>query len=119
LDNKPVIRQLKSSLLSYVDSDAFKPDIEVSIKDLKTLFRQPGTLKQLNAKVISVDSSEIGHEGVKAIDSDPTTIWHTQWSQQQPSHPHEIQIELNDPVKIKGITYLSRQDGNKNGWVNE
>jgi hypothetical protein len=44
------------------------------------------------------------------VDGNSATIWHTQWQDDSPAHPHEIIIELSAPTRIKGFTYLPRQD---------
>ena len=67
-----------------------------------------------------VDSEETARQdgaGINAIDGDPTTIWHTSWSQSSPSCPHEIQINLGATQVINGIRYLPRQDGGVNGTI--
>ena len=66
-------------------------------------------------KVISVDSEEVsgsesGH-ATNAVDGNPATFWHTQWRDKSPACPHEIVIQLEPPVPIKGVSYLPRQDG--------
>lgn len=118
LENRPVARQLRHSLLTYMSTEMFKPGTTVDIESLRLIFRQPSAFERLNAKVL-VDSFEPGYEGSKAVDQDPRTLWHTKWSGQKPSHPHDIQIHLDTPVNLKGITYLPRQDGNPNGWIRD
>jgi len=59
-----------------------------------------------------------GHEGDKAIDGDPATIWHTAWEPQLPDYPHEITIAFKRSATITGFMYLPRQDM-KNGWFSE
>jgi hypothetical protein len=73
-------------------------------------------------KVIKVDSEETTGEdgkGANAVDGDPQTIWHTQWQDASPTHPHEIVIQLDPPTKIKGLTYLPRQGEQVNGTIKE
>ena len=48
-----------------------------------------------------------------AIDGNPQTLWHTQFSEKQAKHPHELVLDLGRERTIKGIRYLARQD---NGW---
>ncbi|HPC95167.1 MAG TPA: glycoside hydrolase family 2 TIM barrel-domain containing protein [Sedimentisphaerales bacterium] len=62
-------------------------------------------------KVIHVDSVEPGEGEVRhAIDNDPATFWHTNWSSTQEKHPHEIQIDLGQTVEMLGLAQLPRQD---------
>lgn len=73
-------------------------------------------------KVVRVDSEETAGENGKAanaVDGDPDTIWHTQWQDATPPCPHEIVIELIPPAKIKGFTYLPRQDDSDHGMIGE
>ena len=78
--------------------------------------------KKIALKVIKVDSEETAGEdgkGANAVDGKPSTIWHTQWQDDSPRPPHEIIIELDPPAKIKGFTYLPRQDEEVNGTIND
>lgn len=66
-----------------------------------------------------VDSQETsGENGVatNAFDGDTSTIWHTEWSASQPTHPHEIQINLNGIYDVCELKYLPRQTGT-NGTI--
>ncbi|BBO82767.1 hypothetical protein DSCO28_33330 [Desulfosarcina ovata subsp. sediminis] len=64
------------------------------------------------------DSAVFGYRCTEAIDGDPSTIWHTQWGDGAPSHPHYLQIGLEEPVNICGFRYLPRQDM-ENGRIDE
>jgi len=68
-------------------------------------------------KVVKVNSEETDGKGVYAVDGNPNTIWHTQWRGASPAHPHEIILQLDPPCKIKGLTYLPRQDVYDNGTI--
>ncbi len=62
-------------------------------------------------KVTHVDSFEVGEGEVRhAIDDDPGTFWHTNYSSTQERYPHEIQIDLGKTVALLGFTQLPRQD---------
>ena len=72
--------------------------------------------------VVKVDSEETAGEngrGTNAVDGITNTIWHTQWQDANPEHPHEIIIELTPPSTIKGFTYLPRQDDMDNGSIGD
>jgi alpha-glucosidase len=77
---------------------------------------------KLTLKLVKVDSEETSGEdgkGANAVDGDTATFWHTQWQDASPAHPHEIIIELSRTAKIKGFTYLPRQDGGVNGTIKD
>ncbi|MEV6282300.1 family 20 glycosylhydrolase [Kribbella sp. NPDC051770] len=60
-----------------------------------------------------VDSEETaGEDGraVNAIDGNPATFWHTEWSARQPQPPHEIQLDLGADKSVCAVTYLTRQN---------
>ncbi len=72
-------------------------------------------------KVVKVDSEETTAEdnkGTNAIDGKSETFWHTQW-ENGPACPHEIIIQLTPAMKIKGFTYLPRQDDSDHGNIKE
>ncbi len=77
---------------------------------------------KVTLKVVKVDSEETSGEdgkGANAVDGDANTFWHTQWQDANPEHPHEIIIELTPPSRIKGFTYLPRQDESENGTIRD
>ena len=77
---------------------------------------------QIALTVVKVDSEEAAGEngrGTNAVDGNTNTLWHTQWQDASPEHPHEIIIELNPPSTIKGFTYLPRQDDMDNGSIKD
>ena len=71
-------------------------------------------------KVVYKDSEHIGEgEAVQIIDDNPDTFWHTKWTKDnknEPKHPHEIQIDMGEELKLSAVTCLPRQDGS-NGRI--
>ena len=68
-------------------------------------------------KLVSVDSEEtVGEDGkgINAFDSNADTIWHTEWKNSRPLHPHEIVIDLGAAYSIDAFNYLPRQTANMN-----
>ena len=66
------------------------------------------------------DSQEVAREdgaAKNASDGDPSTFWHTAWSSNVTSYPHEIQVDLGATYTVNGIRYLPRQDGGNNGTI--
>jgi hypothetical protein len=70
--------------------------------------------------LLYTDSEELAGENgaaVNAFDGDVNTIWHTEWSANNPPPPHEIQIDLGASYEVDGFRYLPRQDGGINGTI--
>lgn len=88
-------------------------------KSLSETEIDPTLLNQDTWTLISADSQdeENPHLATDAFDNNPYTFWFTQWSGNQPVHPHEIQIDLGETADISGFKYLPRQDGKTNGNV--
>lgn len=119
LPERPAARQLRTSLLAYAASAAFKPKAAVDAEQLRAaLWRSsPSAMVNLGAKVVSADSEDGAHgnPAAKAIDGDPDTIWHTEWGAKEPPFPHELVVDLTREVKLRGFRLLPRQDQG-NGW---
>jgi len=118
LSNRPVARQLRSSLVDYLRLSPAEPLVPVRREEWETLWREPRLLEKLGAKA-TADSFEPGFEPALAIDGDPNTMWHSPWTPEPGKLPHHIVIDLQQNVAINGLRVLPRQDGNPNGQVAE
>jgi lysophospholipase L1-like esterase len=68
-------------------------------------------LAKTNWTLRFVDSQETGYAATNAFDSNPNTLWTTEWVAAEPPPPHEIQIDLGPtPRDVVGFRYLPRQD---------
>jgi len=68
LANRPVARQLRHSLLKYMESDAFSPKVELKPEEIRGLLSDPPTLTTLDASnSIEGDSEAPGYEAFRAI----------------------------------------------------
>ena len=116
---QPAANQLLKSLYAYATSGAFNPKQKLEAGTLDKLFvsHATNTLQRLGAR-IHADSEAPGHEAALAIDDDPDTCWHTQWEPSPVPMPHELVIDFDRPVTLKGMTYLPRQDM-ANGRIGE
>ncbi len=92
-----------------------------SNKAHNTTHKGIGILSQEDWSLVFVDSEEPFGNGlaVNAFDNNPSTIWHSEWRDNQPKPPHEIQIDLGASYEVGGFLYLPRQDGNLNGTITE
>jgi len=108
LDKRPVAREMRRSLLSYMAGEQFSPRFSMTIEQLRGLFREPSPLQKLDAAA-AADNFHPSHSPDLAIDGNPATIWHTNWEPMaQP--PHHLILDLKKPVRVRGLTYLPRQD---------
>ena len=79
-------------------------------------------IPQSNWTVKYADSVElVGEDGAahNAFDGNPATLWHTEWLNNNPTTPHEIQIDLGLTYDLNGFRYLPRQDGGVNGKIGQ
>jgi beta-galactosidase len=59
-----------------------------------------------------VDSEErTGEDGTaeNAIDGQTANLWHTQWSDVKPNHPHRLILNLGSAQTVSGFRYVPRQ----------
>ncbi len=66
---------------------------------------------------VSSESTSNNRHARYAIDGDPRSVWHTQFTGKLDEHPHELVIDLGSQHTIGGFRYLARQDGGWNGAV--
>ncbi len=108
LDQRPVARQMRHSLLAYMTDARFEPKYTMTTAQLADLLKEPSPLQKLGATV-SADSLQPGYGPELTLDGDPATIWHTSW-QPMAQPPHELILDLKKSVRLCGLTYLPRQD---------
>lgn len=58
----------------------------------------------------SSQNAPSGEVAQKAIDGNPQTLWHSQWSGKTESLPHSLTIDFGKALDLKGFSYLPRQD---------
>ncbi|CAH2464498.1 MULTISPECIES: discoidin domain-containing protein [Bacillus cereus group] len=66
---------------------------------------------------VSANSEESSDElASNAIDGNPDTIWHSQWSEQN-QYPYNLMLEMDETRNITQVAYLPRQNGSDNGHI--
>lgn len=75
-----------------------------------------GLLPHAGMTATSDSAQEPDYDPRYAIDDDPNTLWHSQYSPYQPM-PHEITVNLGASDTVSGLQYQPRQDGNVNGDI--
>lgn len=116
----PVSRQMRASLVNYLNSNKCRPSVEFSPAQIGNLAIEPNTNKLQGVQSIKATSEQDGYEAQNAIDGDPQTQWHTSWGGDRVhAFPYELVIEFDAEKKLAGFTALPRQDGSRNGWIKD
>jgi hypothetical protein len=108
---------IKLKALSEINDQAFTSAAEIGV-----VLESEKVAIMPTMTVEKVDSEETAGEDGKAanaVDGKTDTMWHTQWQDNTPTCPHEIVIKLSPAGKIKGFTYLPRQDESTNGTIKD
>ncbi|MET9315295.1 endo-alpha-N-acetylgalactosaminidase family protein [Kribbella sp. NPDC003505] len=75
----------------------------------------PGIVPQSRIKVVDVSSEDVatGGAATMALDGNPSTIWHSAWSQVSTpaGYPHYMTLDLGSTYQVNGFSYLPRQSG--------
>ncbi len=96
-----------------------KPFAAVAELDLLDASGKP--LSHEGWTIAYVDSEERNQEdgsAENAIDGQTANYWHTEWGAAQPSHPHQLVIDLGKSQTISGLRYVPRQ-GNGSGRIKD
>ncbi|WP_299258675.1 discoidin domain-containing protein [uncultured Aquimarina sp.] len=59
----------------------------------------------------SEETTNADHSKEKAADGNPNTYWHSNWYDDNTSHPHFIAIDLGETRELVGFSYQGRQTG--------
>lgn len=109
LNKRPAARQLRKSLLDYISSDSFKPSIEVSSEQLRTLVFDNQVMEKLGA-VAEADEEDGRNTAARAIDGNPNTYWLTARRGRGKEYPHELTIRFPRSIPVVGLVWMNRQD---------
>jgi hypothetical protein len=89
-----------------------------AVAELDLLSASNAVLNREGWKIAYADSEEQDREdgsAENAIDGNPATFWHTQWSMGAPNHPHHLILDLGKSCTITGFRYLPRPGGPTSG----
>lgn len=100
----PVARQLRRSLLDYMGSTRFQPQVALSAADTRSLLFDTRIMSRLGAV------AEGTGQAANAIDGNPSTYWQSSSQGRDPRHPHTLTITFPAPVRMSGIVCMPRQD---------
>lgn len=95
-------------------------DEQVLDNELQTSISYGGVIPQNTISVLSFSTQETSGEGgsngraIHAIDNDPNTFWHSQWTGAGSVMPHILVFDLGNRYDVSSLTWLHRQN-NSNG----
>jgi beta-galactosidase len=76
-----------------------------------------------NWTIVYVDSEEVTAEdgsAMNAINGQTADMWHTEYKDAQPNHPHYLIIDFGDTLTIGGFRYTPRSgDANVGGRIKD
>lgn len=68
---------------------------------------------------VSSHNPPTGEGADKAIDGDPSTLWHSKWSGGTDPMPHSITIDFGEEIDLKGFSYLPRKGKERGGILDQ
>ncbi len=109
LESRPVAAQLRQSIINYMSSELFTPDVAISEKQLMSLHYDNQVMRKLGA-VAGADSENGAYKAANLIDGFPDTYWLSAGPKQKGKYPHEVNIEFPQNADITGLLIMNRQD---------
>ncbi|MDB5816668.1 MAG: hypothetical protein JWQ11_308 [Rhizobacter sp.] len=108
------VRFVRLEALSEVNGNAW-----TSMAEFNVLDTSGAVLPRTGWKATADSEESLGENGAvaRAIDGDPATLWHTQWSGSSPTPPHAITVDLGQVRSVGGFKYLPRSAGGPNGTI--
>jgi len=104
-DANPVARQLRFSLLNYMASDCFRPNVPVTSGEMRSLLFDTQIMKKLRA------TAELnGAPAASAIDGDPNTFVSTGDRNASIREAAELTVTFPAPVAMSGVVLMPRQN---------
>ncbi len=104
-DSNPVLQALRRSLISYVGSTCFQPNVPVLTEQMRNLFFDTQIMKKLGAVARARDGS-----ASSVIDGDPNTFVSMGNQRDELREPGDILITFPTPVAMAGVVLMPRQN---------
>jgi hypothetical protein len=108
LDERPVARQLRRSVLDYMASPAFQPHVSVAASEFRNVLFDTRIMKKLGARASGWP------DAANTIDGDPNTYSLVAANVKgQPDAPRpqpELTIQFQAPVPFNGMVLMPRQN---------
>ena len=109
IDKRPASRQLLTSILSYMNSNEFSPLVQLESDDISGLLFE--FLPMPAASIVESSSEEFDSPASNILNNDIFSVWHSQWIDNAPLHPHSFLLDLGEATEFSGIALFPRQEG--------
>jgi len=103
LEERFVARQLRKSILDYMASAKFNPEVAVSSENFREVLFDTRVMKKLGAKAIATGDS------ANAIDGDPNTFW-IAGDAKKDRENQELTVSFPNAVSFNGLVIMPRQN---------
>ena len=103
LGRRVVARQLRKSVLDYMASEKFDPQVAVTAENFREVLFDTLLMKKLGAKASG------GSDAANAVDGDPNTFW-SAGKQNVARTNQELTIAFAQPVPFSGLVVMPRQN---------
>ncbi|MEZ5426828.1 MAG: discoidin domain-containing protein [Pyrinomonadaceae bacterium] len=104
LENRIVARQLRKSILDYMGSERFDPQVSISPENFREILFDTRVMKKLDAKAAGAG------DAASAIDGDPNTFWLVGNQRDAERQKQELVIEFPAAVAFSGLIVMPRQN---------
>ena len=103
LETRIVARQLRKSILDYMVSAKFNPQVAVTPENFREVLFDTRVMKKLGAKVLTTG------DAANAIDGDPNTFWLVGDAKKDRQN-QELTINFSNAVSFSGVVIMPRQN---------
>ncbi|OEZ92661.1 discoidin domain-containing protein [Duganella phyllosphaerae] len=103
LDQRNVARQLRQSVLDYMASNRFDPQVAITAAEMRLALFDTLVMKKLGAQAAG------GNNPAYAIDGDPNTFWNA-GDQKAQRVPQSLTISFATPATFSGLVIMPRQN---------
>ena len=94
-----------------------EPSTSQVMSSRKFSVRHTAAITSIARPSVSASSFKAGGGKVEyAFDSDPNTLWHSNYGRDRAKYPHHLTLDFGESKMLKGVTYVPRTNGG-NGTV--
>jgi beta-galactosidase len=105
LDERIVARQIRQSILKYMASAKFNPQVEIKPENFREVLFDTRVMKKLGAKILTN-----GNDAANAIDGNPNTFWLAGNQKDEQRQNQELTFSFPNAVSFNGLIIMPCQN---------